>query len=661
MNDREGAGFSDELDSLVGRTIDGRFRLERVISQSSASTLYAATDGDSSSVNVRVFTAEATRTSGAAIAERAEKSRALDHPSITPVVAIGEADVDGSPRRYVATSRPAGGTLQDMLDRGRLLSPSQAVVIGVAMCRALDRAHRAGLVHLDMRPSAIAFDADRQASLNDIGIVSPIAERAWETPNDVSMERARYASPEQADGRVADAKTDVYALALVLSEAITGSVPFLADSVVATLSARRDRLFPVSADLGPLATVLERAGRFDPEQRFGAADFGRALVQAAASLPRPTPPAVVFDDATGDITRPTIDPAPTADLSRPTEFTGVASEPSLPSVTDGDMIIRPETPDDVPVDPTNPIAQPRVGRWAIAAITVLAVVIGGFFVYRSLSDDSERIPILVGLDEGEATNAVTEYGWRVETTEEFDDVIAAGKVVRTEPESGSSLSRDGVLVLVLSSGPPPVPLPDLVGVPADEAVNRLADLGLDVRREDGFSEDVPAGSVARWEVATQPNLVAGDDVVKGTVVDLIVSTGPEPRVVPELRGQTAEAAEGVLAELKLRIRRVEDQYFTDVPAGAIGFQVPPPGELTDRDAEVTVVVSKGPDVVTVPVLERMNHDQVVRALTDAGLVVGSIAGNTRGVLVAIVADGRPITSGQVVARGTVVELAYFGS
>ncbi|MEY3035280.1 MAG: hypothetical protein RLZ86_1902 [Actinomycetota bacterium] len=256
---------------------------------------------------------------------------------------------------------------------------------------------------------------------------------------------------------------------------------------------------------------------------------------------------------------------------------------------------------------------------------------------------------------------MTEYGWRVETTEEFDDVIAAGKVVRTEPESGSSLSRDGVLVLVLSSGPPPVPLPDLVGVPADEAVNRLADLGLDVRREDGFSEDVPAGSVARWEVATQPNLVAGDDVVKGTVVDLIVSTGPEPRVVPELRGQTAEAAEGVLAELKLRIRRVEDQYFTDVPAGAIGFQVPPPGELTDRDAEVTVVVSKGPDVVTVPVLERMNHDQVVRALTDAGLVVGSIAGNTTGVLVAIVADGRPITSGQVVARGTVVELAYFGS
>ncbi|MEY2995422.1 MAG: hypothetical protein RLZZ39_247, partial [Actinomycetota bacterium] len=539
MNDREGAGFSDDLDSLVGRTIDGRFRLERVISQSSASTLYTATDSDSSSVNVRVFTAEATRTSGSAIAERAEKSRALDHPSITPVVAVGEADVDGNPRRYVATSRPAGGTLQDMLDRGRLLSPSQAVVIGVAMCRALDRAHRAGLVHLDLRPSAIAFDADRQASLNDIGIVSAIAERAWQTPNDVSMERARYASPEQADGGVADAKTDVYALALVLSEAITGSVPFLADSVVATLSARRDRLFPVSADLGPLATVLERAGRFDPEQRFGAADLGRALVQAAASLPRPTPPAVVFDDATGDITRPTIDPAPTADLSRPTEFTGVASEPSLPSVTDGDMIIRPETPDDVPVDPTNPIAQPRVGRWAIAAITVLAVVVGGFFVYRSVSDDSERIPILVGLDEGEATNAVTEYGWRVETTEEFDDVIAAGKVVRTEPESGSSLSRDGVLVLVLSSGPPPVPLPDLVGVPADEAVNRLADLGLDVRREDGFSEDVPAGSVARWEVATQPNLVAGDDVVKGTVVDLIVSTGPEPRVVPELRGQTA--------------------------------------------------------------------------------------------------------------------------
>lgn len=662
MSDRESAEFSDDLEALIGRTIAGRFRLDRVVSQSTASTLYVATDDTtSSSVNVRLFTVDATRTSGGAITDRAETAASLDHRSITPVISVGEADIDGGTRLYVASARPAGGTLQDMLDRGRLLSPSQAVVVGVAMCRALDRAHRAGLVHLDLRPSAISFDADREASLNDVGIVSPIAERAWETPNEVSIERARYASPEQAGGGSVDAKTDVYALALVLSEAITGAVPFLADSVVATLSARRDRLFPVSADLGPLATVLERAGRFDPEQRFGASDLGRALVQAAGSLPRPTPPPVVFVDATGDITRPTIEPAPTADLSRPTEFTGVAAAPTWPSVTGGDMVIRPETADDVPVDPTNPIAHPRVGRWVIAAIVVLAVVVGGFFVYRSVSDDAERVPILVGLDEGEATNAVTEYGWRVETTEEFDDVVAVGKVVRTEPESGSSLSRDGVLVLVLSSGPPPVPLPDIVGVAADEAINRLATLGLDVRRQDGYSEDVPLGAVARWEVASQPNLVAGAEVVKGTVVDVIVSAGPEPRVVPELRGQTAEAAEEVLAELMLRIRRVEDQYFTDVPAGAIGFQVPPPGELTDRDTEVTIVVSKGPDVVTVPVLERMNHDQVVTALTDAGLVVGTIIGNSRGILVAILVDGRPVASGQVVARGTVVELAYFGS
>ncbi|MGA1754017.1 MAG: PASTA domain-containing protein [Ilumatobacteraceae bacterium] len=642
MNDRENAEFSDELDLLLGRTIDGRFRLDRVVSQSSASTLYAGVDETSStSVNLRLFTAEATRTSGGAIAERAEKVGSLDHRSITPVVAVGTTDVDGSPRSYVASTRPAGGTLQDMLDRGRRLSPSQAVVVGVAICRALDRAHRAGLVHLDLRPSAIAFDNDREASLSDIGVVSAIAERAWETPNDVSMERARYASPEQAAGRSVDEKTDVYALALVLSEAITGAVPFLADSVVATLSARHDRLFPVSADLGPLATVLERAGRFDPEQRFGAAELGRALVQAAGSLPRPTPPPVVFDDATGEVVRPDVEPA---------------------ASTEGrDVLVETETHHDVTVEPTNSAAHPRVGRWVAAAVAVLALVVGGFFVYRSVSEDSERIPVLVGLDEGEATNAVTKYGWRVETIEEFDDAIAVGKVVRTEPESGTSLARDGVLVLVLSSGPPPVPLPDIVGVSADEAAAQLASLGLEIRREDGYSEEVPAGSIARWAVTSQPNLVAGDEVVKGTVVDVIVSTGPEPRVVPELRGQTADAAEGVLADLKLRIRRVEDQYFTDVPVGQIGFQVPPPGELAERDSEVTVVVSKGPDVVTVPVLERMNHGQVVQALTDAGLVVGTITGNTGGILVAILVEGRPVTSGQVVARGTVVELAYFGS
>lgn len=662
MDDQRSGTMAGDPADLVGRTIGGRHRLERLISMSSASAIFVATDEETGrSSSLRLFTADATAAFGSDIADRVEAARAVQHRTIVPVVAAGVADVDGRSCFYVVTERPAGGTLQDMLDRGRLLTPSQAVVVGVAICRALDRAHRNGVSHFDLRPSAITFDENHEAALADLGSTSLVAERAWTSPSDVSLERARYASPEQAVGGPFDEKSDVFAFALVLAESITGSVPFAADSVVATLSARRERLFPVSADLGPLASILERAGRSDPFQRFGAAEMGRALVAAAGTLPRPTPPLVVAIDATGDIVRPALDMAATADLSRPTDFTGVEAPSAVPVVADGGMVIRPETADDVPVDPTGSISHPRVGRWTVGAIAVLALVIGGFFLYRTIVDDGAQVPILAGLDEGAATNAVTEYGWRVDTIEEFSDDFDAGRVIRTEPEAGSDLSDGGLLTLVVSSGPPPVPLPDIVGEPIDEALTALANLGLEVRRLDGFSEEYPVGAVARWEVSSQPNLVAGSEVVKGTTVDVYVSTGPEPRVVPELRGQTFDAAAAILDELTLKIRRVEDQYFTDVPAGAIGFQVPPPGELTERDSEVTIVVSKGPDVVTVPVLSRLDHSQVVQALTDAGLVVGSTTGNTRGVLIAILVDGQAITSGQIVARGTVVELAYYGS
>ena len=96
------------------------------------------------------------------------------------------------------------------------------------------------------------------------------------------------------------------------------------------------------------------------------------------------------------------------------------------------------------------------------------------------------------------------------------------------------------------------------------------------------------------------------------------------------------------------------------PAGAIGSQLPVAGDSVPRGSEISVVVSKGPDVVAVPVLKRLDFQQVKQALVDAGLVVGKVSGNTRGVLVAVSYNGQIVTSGQLVPRGSAVDLAYFG-
>ena len=162
-------------------------------------------------------------------------------------------------------------------------------MVGLEACRGLDFAHRKGLVHTELTPSKLVFGDDRRLRIVDFGLARILGEADWKEPSQVATHVARYASPEQAEGKSLDGHTDVYSLALILVEAVSGRVPFNADSTVATLSARIGKLMPVSADLGPLASVLERAGRPEAAERFSASQFGRALVRVADKLPRPAP------------------------------------------------------------------------------------------------------------------------------------------------------------------------------------------------------------------------------------------------------------------------------------------------------------------------------------------------------------------------------------
>ena len=216
-------------------------------------------------------------------------AQSLVHPNIAKVLDSGELEIDGESTLFWVVEYLGGGSLRDLFDRGRLLEPSQALVVGLEACRALDVAHARGVVHTEITPSKLVFGDDSRLRVVDFAMAELMGIQAWEEPATVATHVARYASPEQALGMEVDAKTDVYALALCLIEAITGSVPFAGDSTVSTLAARVGKLMPVTADMGSLAAVLERAGRPEPEDRWTAAEFGAALVQAAGTLPRPEP------------------------------------------------------------------------------------------------------------------------------------------------------------------------------------------------------------------------------------------------------------------------------------------------------------------------------------------------------------------------------------
>ncbi len=645
-------------DSLIGTVVDGRFEIESEQSRSSLSTLFVALDQRSdASVILRLFSAEATIEHGAEILEQAAIAFEMSHPNVLRLTSFGRATIRGVERAYVVHERLTGGSLQDMIDRSRLLTPSQALVVGLEVCRALDYAHKRGMLHHDLRPSSIVFGEDRKARVADIGVASVIAEKAWTDVTTVSQERARYCAPEQAQGEPFDEKAEVYALALILVEAVTGTVPFLTDSVVGTMSARVDKLFPVSADLGGLAAVLDKAGRSDPLERSSAAEMGRALVQAGPTLPRPTQIPIVSSaifGAQGEEDR-------TGDLTKPREFNELSddSQSFVASTTDT-MTIRDDA-DAVVAAGVDIEDKPLIGRWIVAAVAVLALITGGYFLFSALQKDSYAIPDLIGVDQGEATNLVTEFKWEIVVVEEANEELPVGAVIRTDPETGKKLETGKALTFVVSTGPPPVPLPELNGLDAATALATLTDGGLVLGVETPeYSEDVPAGVITRWTISSQPTLVAGQEVIKGTAVDTFVSQGPAPRVVPDLTGMSIDSATTALNDLQLTINRGDDQ-FSIVAAGGVATQSPAAGESLARGTAVTVAISKGPDLVAVPQLLTLKFDKVGPALEAAGFVLGTVSGNTRGFPIAVFSAGQPVAVGQLLPRGTVLDVLYYGS
>lgn len=271
----------------IGRVLGGRYRLVAPIGLGASAQVYLADD-------VRLRRRVALKMLHDALAgdveflrrfrAEARAAAALSHPNVMAVYDWGDDDT-----AFIVTEYLGGGSLRALLDRGQLLTPSQALTVGLEATRALDYAHRRGFVHRDIKPANLLFGDEQRLRIADFGLARALAEAAWTEPQGAMLGTARYASPELAKGEQLNGKADVYALALVLVEAVTGEVPFSADTTLGTLMARVDRQLVVPDSLGPLQEVLARAGHPDPVERLDARALAAGLLRAAKQLPTPLP------------------------------------------------------------------------------------------------------------------------------------------------------------------------------------------------------------------------------------------------------------------------------------------------------------------------------------------------------------------------------------
>jgi beta-lactam-binding protein with PASTA domain len=608
------SGVSD----LTGRVLAGRYRLLAPIGTGASGRVYRAEDTRlRRSLAVKVLHLALAEDAGFLRRFRAEAQLAasLSHPHVMTVYDWGEDDVP-----FMAVELLEGGSLRAMLDAGNLLSPGQAARIGRDVARALEYAHSRGIVHRDIKPANLLFDEHGIVRVADFGLARALAEASWTEPSGAVLGTARYASPEQALGSPVDARSDLYSLALVLVEAVTGRVPFAGDTTVGTLAARTQRSIVAPDEMGPLKPVVERAGRIDPAERYAdAATMASALSDAAEALPRPAPLVLagMADRADDD----------------PTRTVGAA-----PRLFDQDAVSTPPGP------PPLPATTRRLVPFVVAFL-VVAVLASGVAVLVRGTGATASVPGVVGYDRETAQSIAQREGLRLVVARQVNSDEPAGTVLQQDPASGR-WTTGGTVRVVVSRGPPLVRVPDMRGMPLADAWKALQRAGLVAgENRETYSDQIDKGAV----VSSDPE--AGTAVRPDSRIVLTLSAGPRPVPIPDVAELSYDAAVARLSNAGFVPERV-DEFSDTVDKGRVVATRPAIGEAVQPGATVQVVVSRGPDLVRVPDVVGMRLDAASERLDATGLVA-TVRGAVRPRWVVVSQTPR---GGQQVKRGSEVSL-----
>ena len=627
----------------IGRVLARRYRIESALGSGTSATVYAAWDVVlQRRVAVKVLH-PGLADDGAFLRRfryEAQSAAALAHPHILSVYDWGE---DGR-GPFLVLEYLGGGSLRDLLDNGRRVSVAQAAAMGVQAAEGLAYAHGRGFVHRDVKPANLVFDEDGRLRIADFGLARALAEASMTEPDGARVGTARYAAPEQALGRSVDGRADVYSLALVLYEAVTGVVPFTADTTAATLMARVGAALPGHDGLGPLAAVLDKAAAPEVADRLDAAALAKSLTDLGTTLSAPDPLPLAGAGGRG------VAQVGAREVDRTEHGMGLPADLGTGRSDATDAMALATA---VGVASADQSASKRAERghrrwpWIVAVIVLVLALAGAAGAYAAsrakLFIPSHRLPAITGITPAQAIAALHADRFHVRVVRQHSSTtVPSGQIVRQIPGAGTRLKQGSTVSVVVSTGPPPVAVPSLTAVTGDcpAVVAALAAAHLKAACTDTTnSTTVAKGTVISWTPM--------GTATEFSTITVVVSAGPPTENIPSLTGSTCTGATTALQAVGL-VAQCTSAYSPTVPNGQVISWTPTGTAL--QGTTIAISISQGPQPVVVPPVDGDTVATAIAALQAVGLVPAA-----NGPIVGHVFDSTP-AEGTAVQPGTTVTL-----
>jgi eukaryotic-like serine/threonine-protein kinase len=606
---------------MVGRKLEGRYRILDRIARGGMSTVYSAVDERLDRL-VAVKVMSSALSSDPAFSDRfAREARAAARLTHLNTVAVYDQGVDsgydtsgGGHHVFLVMELVQGRTLRDLIrERGGKFSPAEAISILQPVLSALTAAHSAGIVHRDIKPENILLSDDGVVKVADFGLARAIEADAASTRTGLMMGTVAYCSPEQITRGQADARSDVYACGILLFELLTGKPPYQGESAMnvayqhvhSRVPAPSSRVKGIPSEIDELVVM---ATDTDPAER--PTDAGEFLaeisdVREALNLPvtpvpaRPRPP---IRRGRPEARRPEADSATTNLIGN-----------RRPGQNDTQIVRRENTAHNTtptrgrPDGPPPPVVIPppkkrkqlteqqrRRRRGLIALLVVILLGLGaGVAAWWFASGRYSKVPDVHGATLASATASIKDAGYKLgSVSSDFSETVPKNEVIKTRPGIGSRLERGKSISVTISLGKYRITVPTTRNLSLDAAEAAVTERGLNYKITQASDDTIPTNKV----VSSSP--AAGAKVKKDQTVTLVVSTGPPIVDIPEIaQGTPVGDADNALTQADFKVTHAEE--FNDTVPKDTVIKIDPSGQAV-KFSTIKITVSKGPQMVTIP-------------------------------------------------------------